>query len=543
MTDEAEYKALDSIHAYHRRTKHHFERYAPGPGYLDWSTQPEPFRFYQGAPLFPLCRREPARAEPPWYDELYGRVPPSPVNPETVSWLLFHGFALSAWKAAGGSRWSLRCDPSSGNLHPTEVYLLSGPVPGLTETPSLTHYNPWFHGLELRGELPSDLWRRIVSPLPPEVLWVGFTSIHWRESWKYGERALRYCLLDLGHAFAALVYGAACLGWKCALLPEVETGGLASLLGVAGQQGPEAEHPDCLVAVFPGGEVDWRAVAGWRLKDGTDKQMEQTLRRDPPNRLSPAHRPWPVIEHGARALHCRRIGVAPASDQKFEISDEPRPIGGRWLIRHRRSVQTMDGVTEMPWADFSRLLRRLSQTGLPTSGLGREPAVHLGLFVHRVEGLAPGLYFLARSESGLARFREVSSEDWAWLQIDRELPFYLLREGDARAVAKALSCHQDIASDGAFAVSMLAEFEPGLRRSVWEYVRLHMEAGALGQLLYLEAEAAGLRGTGIGCFFDDPVHELFGLEDLTFQVLYHFTVGGGLEDTRLTTLGAYHHLD
>ena len=61
----------------------------------------------------------------------------------------------------------------------------------------------------------------------------------------------------------------------------------------------------------------------------------------------------------------------------------------------------------------------------------------------------------------------------------------------------------------------------------------------IGQILYLEAEAAGIRSTGIGCFFDDPVHDLFGFKDGTYQSLYHFTVGGPVEDTRLTTLPPY----
>ena len=61
----------------------------------------------------------------------------------------------------------------------------------------------------------------------------------------------------------------------------------------------------------------------------------------------------------------------------------------------------------------------------------------------------------------------------------------------------------------------------------------------IGQTLYLEAEAAGVRATGIGCFFDDPVHELFGLQGRNYQSLYHFTVGGPIEDARLTTLPPY----
>jgi hypothetical protein len=85
---------------------------------------------------------------------------------------------------------------------------------------------------------------------------------------------------------------------------------------------------------------------------------------------------------------------------------------------------------------------------------------------------------------------------------------------------------------------MLADFRD-LDEGPWWYRRLHWEAGVLGQALYLEAEAAGVRGTGIGCFFDDVVHETLGLADDRFRDLYHFTVGGALEDRRLTTKPGY----
>jgi hypothetical protein len=91
---------------------------------------------------------------------------------------------------------------------------------------------------------------------------------------------------------------------------------------------------------------------------------------------------------------------------------------------------------------------------------------------------------------------------------------------------------------------MLAELEPALtEHGAWMYRHLHWEAGAIGQILYIEAEAARLRATGIGCFFDDAVHELLGLRDRSLQSLYHFTVGAPVPDLRLRTLGAYHHLD
>src|SRR5207302_10205632 len=99
---------------------------------------------------------------------------------------------------------------------------------------------------------------------------------------------------------------------------------------------------------------------------------------------------------------------------------------------------------------------------------------------------------------------------------------------------------QKIAADGAFAAAMLAEFRAPLERfGPWFYRRLHWETGVVGQLLYLEAEASGIRATGIGCFFDDATHLAFRLAGDQFQVLYHFTLGGAVEDPRLQTSPPY----
>jgi hypothetical protein len=38
------------------------------------------------------------------------------------------------------------------------------------------------------------------------------------------------------------------------------------------------------------------------------------------------------------------------------------------------------------------------------------------------------------------------------------------------------------------------------------------------------------------------LHDLLGLKDDRFQSLYHFTIGGPVEDPRLRTLAPYAHL-
>jgi hypothetical protein len=123
------------------------------------------------------------------------------------------------------------------------------------------------------------------------------------------------------------------------------------------------------------------------------------------------------------------------------------------------------------------------------------------------------------------------------------LPLFLLEAGDARRLAAQVSCGQDIAGDGAFATAMLADYRASLTEfGAWFYRRLHWEAGALGQVLYLEAEASGIRATGIGCFFDDATHRAFGIRGDARQVLSHFTMGGPVEDERLRTHAPYEHL-
>ena len=191
---------LQTVFDYHRATKHRFQAYARGPGYLEWATQPDPFRRYAGARLIALQAVPPA--DEPGYDAVFdpGRRPaPAAVNLQTVSQLFYDSLALSVWKSLGDTRWALRVNASSGNLHPTEGYLICGPVEGLCDTPVVCHYAPQAHGLEVLAEFDAPHWRALSTRFPAQTFFMGLTSIHWREAWKYGQRAYRYCMLDALH--------------------------------------------------------------------------------------------------------------------------------------------------------------------------------------------------------------------------------------------------------------------------------------------------------------------------------------------------------
>jgi SagB-type dehydrogenase family enzyme len=520
---------------YHERTKHHPQRYARSRGYLDWATQPDPFRRFDGAPQR-LLDEVPISAAPAW-DALFDAptLPAQALDRENLSQFFYDALALSAWKEFGENRWSLRVNPSSGNLHPTEGYLLTGKIPGLIENPGLYHYGPYLHALEQRRVWSDESWAAL--QLPPDSFLVGLTSISWREAWKYGERAFRYCQHDVGHALGALAVSAAVLGWRTRIIENVADETLSALLGVSGQEGPEAESPDVLILVAPSGTAP--EIPRERLLSLTSAALCGT-----PNVLSTAHHDWPIIDVVAEAT-TRDVAGAPAErpqEPPLPPVTRSRVLPARGIIRQRRSAVSMDGHTSISRDALLLMLRRV-QPGANRAvfgGLTWTPSVHLCLFVHRVDGLAPGLYCQVRDPEALPALRAAMRREFEWAPVEGNL--FRLREADARGAARMVSCHQDIAADGAFALGMVARFAPSLREhGAWFYRRLHWEAGVIGQVLYLEAEAAGVRATGIGCFFDDAMHDILGLQDDTFQTLYHFTVGGPVEDPRLRTAPPYAH--
>ena len=567
---------LEVVMLYHQETKHHFFRYARSLGYMDWANQPDPFRRYEGSPLIPLPLLKPDDAPlSPLYEDLYhpGAIASAPVSVRTLSRFFEYSLAISAWKQAGEVRWALRSNPSSGNLHPTEGYLLIDRVSGLAPLPGLYHYAAKEHALELRSELLKESFASLMRGFPPNGFLVGFTSVNWRETWKYGERAFRYCQHDVGHAIGSARIAVQTLGWRMLLLDGLADDTVAALLGIDRTQdfeGAEPEHPDCLAVVWPIDQATGLATGKTNslpLSLAPDAVREVTRHTwyGKANRLSRDHSvQWGLIDQAEVAswkssteqkmveLHHSSPTVGtPMNLSAHAPSIYPgQPRAGQ-VIRQRRSALAFDGQTSISVDSFFTMLARvvpwverdLCQRPLPWDVLPWAPAIHLALFVHRVNGLAPGLYMLARDPAKVDALRRATHQQFAWTSppgCPDGLPLFLLEEGDARQLAAQVSCHQDIAGDGAFSLGMIAELESSLRQyGPWFYRRLFWETGVIGQVLYLEAEAAGVRATGIGCFFDDPVHQVFGFNDVKFQSLYHFTTGGHVEDPRLTTLPPY----
>jgi nitrogenase-associated protein len=517
--------------AYHQRTKHRPERYAAGPETLDWTMQPDPFRHFAGSPAqrLPLCGGRLAT----YFSSIYApeEIGSPALSLNSLAALLELSLGLSAWKEYGPDRWALRCNPSSGNLHPTEAYVIARGIAGMED--GLYHYASRSHTLEQRC-------RAGIGAATESGLWIGLSSIHWREAWKYGERAFRYCQLDVGHALAALRYAAGILGWQVRLVAACDHPLLSRLLGLERSEdfaGAELEDGDLLVQLLPQTEAfrpgtipqSWDAHTAWFGKANI---------LDPHPMYS-----WPVIDEVAEATQQIGIRAEAAALRPYPPAPATPGLPAAEVILGRRSAQRFDPQFTLATRDFYHLVDSiLPRPRAPWDVWDFAPRLHPVLFIHRVEGVPPGLYILARAAEAEARLRAALSGEFSWERVEgapEHLPLFRLQAGRWHKVARAVNCQQAIAAESCFSLGMLAEFEDTVEQDAWRYRQLHWEAGLLGHVLYLEAETLGLRGTGIGCFLDDAFHELLGLEGKQFQSLYHFTVGRALTDTRITTLPPY----
>jgi SagB-type dehydrogenase family enzyme len=518
---------------YHERSKHRVNFYAPGPGGLDWTTQPDPFRVFHDAPRVGLPLAADTLATR--YNDLRrGALPPSHEFDLFNLAILFElSLGLSAWKSYGTQRWALRCNPSSGNLHPTEGYLLCPALSGLSA--GVYHYVSRDHALEHRAAGDDPRWTEAFSE---RGVLIGISSIHWREAWKYGMRAWRYCQHDCGHVIGAVSYAAAALGWQTRLVEAAADDAVAGLLGLDRSEDfgeAEREAPDALLWIGnPGSQPDIE-----HLRTASEKGQWHGRA----NQLSSAHVTWPDIDSIHRATHKTRTREPSSPDpQQRPSPDTPaRDLSFAAIARQRRSAVNFDGTTFITKpAFFSTLACLLARRDTPPWNAVTSPAaVHAALLVHRVDGLEPGLYILVRNPEALQDLKQSLRPEWLWQKTGpHDLPLYFLLPYDLRAAAKLICCHQDIGADSCFALAMIARFEIALKQP-WRYRHLFWECGMLGQTLYLEAEAAGVRATGIGCFFDDQMHALLGVKNHTWQSLYHFTVGGAVDDQRLSVSPPY----
>lgn len=259
-------------------------------------------------------------------------------------------------------------------------------------------------------------------------------------------------------------------------------------------QPSEREYPELLAFVWPKNiqppphiNLAFERPSDQVLLSGEWKGTANRLSKDDPIR-------WDIIDEvadasGKSTQEAEIIAYASTSETPNpQVEKESEPLAGQ-IIHQRRSAVSFDGHTSLSVDRFyTMLLRTMPQSELPVparpmpwDALPWNPTVHLALFVHRVDGLPSGMYWLNRNPHGrpMTDFQSDMQEQFVWTtpgNCPPQLPLYLLEEGDAKNLAMQLSCGQEIAKDSAFALGMVAEFDESLEKyGPWFYKRLFWE--------------------------------------------------------------------
>ncbi|HSE37515.1 MAG TPA: SagB/ThcOx family dehydrogenase [Blastocatellia bacterium] len=484
----------ESAQRYHDLTKHSYWSIRSSPHYLDWANRPSPFKIYPGLEPIPLPRAMVQTLAPSLEVvastgvQFAGEKSP---DLERLASILYYSAGVTKHKTYPGGELYFRAAACAGALYPTEVYVVCGDIEGLTA--GVYHFNPGdfalrqLRGGDCRGVLARASGEEHSVVSAPVTL--VFTSISWRSTWKYRDRAYRYHFWDNGMIAANALAMSAAHELPARIVMGFVEADLNKLIGIDGEQelalsllalGHGAQGlPDCpAIEKLP--EIDFEVVPisaspvdypSIREAHSASSFTERHEVRDWRNSANDSRPP---------AVEVEEFPLVPIEEIPEEAIED--------VIQRRASTRRF-ARKAMPFGEFSTIIDRATR-GIPTDFLSRDaaPLNDIYAIVNRVEGVPPGAYYHRRA--------------------DRTLE--LLKPGDFNEKAAYLTLDQQLGGDACVTLFLMSDLK-GVLGSYGNrgYRAAQMEAGIIGGKVYLASYALKRGATGL-TFYDDDVTAFLG---------------------------------
>lgn len=442
---------------YHDKTKYSRSRF----GGRSWvrGGKPELFKSYSGVPLFELPQQI-SWPEKNLWDVLFRKETRDlccEISLEVISVFLSLSYGIRSLRWSDGG-YPFRVVPSAGALYPCELYAVVGCVTGLPQ--GIYHYRSDIHALEELGEVDGhglfiDTW---VSAIP------------YRSACKYQERALRYVLLDSGH-----------------LLEQIRIAG--GIIGLEGQSYSGFDNPEALENAVGIDEKHEILIGGVRFGDGRYPiEFELTNDIEHLRRLSAKASGGDfglVIRDVLDSIRWGRIVFEDLdeSESVFPKGALP-PVSAIEATLRRRSRRRYK--KDILNCDYFEIFLKI------IGGIALSPGLVVHIVVERVDGIVSGVYKVVPSDA--------SSSNGQMLEL------VMLNSGNFIDDLAIACLGQTWISSGAFT------FIIGINNSEADevygsvgYRHVLLNAGRIGQRIYMTSEGLGLGCCGVGAFYDDDV--------------------------------------
>lgn len=497
---------------YHERTKYDPETIAAKSRQLDWAQQPVPFKEYKIGAYFDL--------KPYLKDESQQ----SQTSPDAAWWqrlsrLLLCSYGLTAKVATvDGSPLYLRSAPSAGGLYPAEVYLVSRGTPqlpaGLYNYQSRTHSLVHFWDSQVWPALQTAcFW----SPaLENTKLAIVVTTVFFRSSWRYEDRAYRRIFLDTGHLLGNIELACALNDYRPHLIGGFADEAIEQLLYIDSKQ----EGAICAVA----------------LADLLD--IEQNLPRFRTALPGNTTINYPKISEGQllESLHkATQINADTSGSDGWKFDENEGQLEDKYNFPFCTKVSTV--TPSIPWGVNlenleNTILKRRSTRSYTGASLSLGELLVLLDFTYQShhyidQGLDgyPDYFDLNLIETFIAVSGVNGLEEGCYYYAPKAQELRQIRFKNFRRELHYLCLGQELGRDAAVLLFHTADLKKAVGKygdRVYRY--LHMDAGHLGQRLNLAAIQLRLGVSGIAGFFDDRVNEVLGIP-ADEAVLYITTLG------------------
>src|SRR5207245_7710762 len=198
---------FSSALTYHEATKHSEVSIGASAHSLDWDNKPAQFKEYKNLASIALPHDFP-RPEKNSIEAIKSETKDAEakqIDIGVLSELLFFSAGLTRKMRFGKEFYYMRAASATGALYPIEVYVISGRIPGLEA--GVYHFNPLHFSLvKLReGDYRATLDYAGISDSLSAPLTLAFTSLAWRNAWKYEARSYRHWFWDSGVIAANLL--------------------------------------------------------------------------------------------------------------------------------------------------------------------------------------------------------------------------------------------------------------------------------------------------------------------------------------------------
>ena len=474
--------------------------------FLDWDNQPRQVKTYPSfLPTVPLPRSEEFTRQSLWKIPAIDSVAGS-MDLKKLAEILDLTLTFTAGARHSSGDFYYRSAASAGALYPNEIYAAVDET--ILPDKGLYYYDLFRRSLTLlrKGAVLSLVEDALPQKKDRQTAATFFiTAIFNRSAWKYRDRAYRYVLIDGGHLLCNLVFALNSANLTHEIAYDFCDHKINRLLEI------DEEKEVCLACVHvltPLGSLKKEGLISIPDPDNSLLSASRTAAVEIGIDLIKEIHDSGNIENLETDVHSRRFTGAPAIgpspvDSKSILQNEARGILSYpdALFARRSKRNFIDKA--IPAAQFMYLLYGLQRSGSdPHFGEYRE-SVAVGFLADNIDGLESGFYLcdLQRQSFGMVKAGHFQSSmtsiclDQNWLK-NAGLHFLFMTD---------LQSADDLRGSRGYRYAML-------------------EAGRMGQALYVYATALGLGCCGIGAFFDFEAQKQLSLQDNAF-LLYLVSVG------------------